>query len=112
MNALTPIFQQAIDDLRQKREADTAEKDQARSAAVARRPVVTNTGSSPIERFNAAYRIEDLMVEYGYEPGSNGLKWQSPLQESGSFASRVYIGDDCWEKVQFRAFAPCILLSP
>ena len=94
MNALTPIFQQAIDDLRQKREADTAEKDQARSAAVARRPVLTNTGSSPIERFNAAYRIEDLMEEFGYEPGSNSLKWQSPLQESGSFASRVYIGDD------------------
>jgi hypothetical protein len=98
MNALTPIFQQAIADLRQKREADTAEKEQARSAAVARRPVVTCNGSSPIERFNAANQIEDLMVEYGYEPGSNGLDWRSPLQQSGSYASRVYARDDCSEE--------------
>lgn len=94
MNALTPIFQKAIADLRQKREADTAEKEQARSAAVARRPVVTCNGSSPIERFNAANQIEDLMVEYGYESGSNGIDWRSPLQQSGSYASRVYARDD------------------
>ena len=94
MNAETPIFQQAIADLRQKLEADAAEKEQARSAAAVRRLAITNNGSSPIERFNAANQIEGLMVEFGYEPGSNGLNWQSPLQESGSFASRVYLGDD------------------
>lgn len=94
MNALTPIFRQAIANLRQKREAQDAAMEEARSAAVARRPTVSNTGTSPIERFNAAYRIEDLMVDYGYDPAPNGLNWQSPLQQSGSHASRVYPGDD------------------
>jgi hypothetical protein len=97
VNALTPKFHQAIADLRQKREADTAEKELARSAAEARRPVATNTGSSPIERFNAAYRIEDLMMEYGYNSAPNGMHWQSPLQQSGSYASRIYTRDDISE---------------
>ncbi len=94
MNALMPTLHQAIADLRQKREADKAEKEKARSGAVARRPVITNTGSSPIERFNAANQIGDLMVEYGYEPSSNGLDWRSPLQQSGSYASHVFPRDD------------------
>ncbi len=94
MNALSPIFAQQIATLRKKREAQDAAMGKARSAAVARRPMVSNTGSSPIERFNAAYRIEDLMMEYGYDPAPNGLNWQSPLQQSGSYASRVFLGDD------------------
>lgn len=94
MNALSPLFAQQIATLRKEREAQDAAMEEARSAAVARRPVVMNTGSSPIERFNAAYRIEDLMMEYGYDPAPNGTHWQSPLQQSGSYASRVYPRDD------------------
>jgi len=94
VNALSPLFAQQIATVRKKREVQDVAMEEARSAAVARRPVVTNTGSSPIERFNAAYRIEDLMMEYGYDPAPNGLNWQSPLQQSGSYASRVFLGDD------------------
>jgi len=97
VNALTPKFYQAIADLRQKREAQDAAMEEARSAAEARRPVATNTGSSPIERFNAAYRMEDLMMECGYNPAPNGIHWQSPLQQSGSYASRIYTRDDSSE---------------
>ena len=94
MNAPSPLLAQQIATLRKKREAQDAAMEEARSAAVARRPEITNTGASPIERFNAAYRIEDLMMEYGYVPAPNGLNWQSPLQQSGSYASRVFLGDD------------------
>jgi hypothetical protein len=95
MNALKPIFHQVISELRQRREADAAKKEEARSSATAaRRPVETIAGSSPIERFNAANRIADLMLSYGYEPAPSGLDWRSPLQQSGSYASRIYLRDD------------------
>jgi hypothetical protein len=95
MNAMKPIFHQVIAELRQRREADAAEKEEARRAATAaRRPLVTKAGSSPIERFNAENRIADLMLRYGYEPAPSGLDWRSPLQQSGSYASRIYLRDD------------------
>lgn len=94
MNALTPIFEQAIADLRKKREADAVAKEEARLAAASRRPIASASGSSPIERFNATHRIEDLMLKHGYEAASNGHSWQSPLQQSGSFATRVFCNDD------------------
>jgi hypothetical protein len=94
VNALTPLFEQAIADLQKKREADAVAKEEARRAAVSRRPVASASGSSPIEKFNAAHRIEDLMLKYGYEAASNGHGWQSPLQQSGSFATRIFCNDD------------------
>lgn len=98
MNALTPLFEQAIAKVQKKREADATAKEEARRAAAARRPVATGAGSGPIERFNAANRIEDLMLKHGYEAASNGHSWQSPLQQSGSFATRVYHHDDGTER--------------
>lgn len=98
MNTLTPHFEKAIADLQKKREADATAKEKARRAAEARRPVATGAGSGPIERFNAAHRIEDLMLRHGYEAASNGHSWQSPLQQSGSFATRVYHYDDGTER--------------
>jgi putative DNA primase/helicase len=94
VNALTPLFEQAIAEVQKKREADATAKEEARRVSAARRPVATGAGSGPIERFNAANRIEDLMLKHGYEAASNGHSWQSPLQQSGSFATRVYHHDD------------------
>jgi hypothetical protein len=94
VNALSPLFEEAIADLRKKREADAVAKEQARLAAASRRPIASASGSGPIERFNVAHRIEDLLLKYGYEAASNGHSWQSPLQQSGSFATRVFCNDD------------------
>ena len=94
MNALTPVFEHAIAELRRRREADAAKMDEARSPAAGLSTVVTKIGSSPIERFNAANRIEDRMLLYRYEPAPNGLNLRSPLQQSGSYASRIYLRDD------------------
>lgn len=94
MNALTPLFEQAIADLRKKREADAVAKEEARLAAASRRPIASASGSGPIEKYNAANRIEDLLLKYGYNSASNGHSWQSPLQQSGSFATRVFHNDD------------------
>ena len=54
---------------------------------------VTDENDSLIEKFNACHAITDLLVEYRYEDRGDGLNWQSPLQTSGSFATRVF-GDD------------------
>lgn len=51
--------------------------------------------AGPIERFNAAHRIEDLLEKYGYTPSpGGGGHWRSPLQTSGSYATQVRTGDD------------------
>jgi hypothetical protein len=94
VNALTPLFAQAIDALRQDRAAEAAKKDAARIEATARRPVVTAAGGSPIETYNAAHRIPDLLVKYGYDGSPNGQDWRSQQQQSGSYATRVYVRDD------------------
>lgn len=94
MNALTPIFAQQIEAHRQRREADAVAKEEAGRLSAAQRPVAISAGSGPIERYNAAHQIEDLMLRHGYEGSSNGHSWQSPLQQSGSFATRVYRPDD------------------
>lgn len=98
MNALTPDFAKQIADLRRAREADNAEKEAARAEAAARRPVVTTSGGSPIERFNADHRIEDLLAKYEYEEAPNGLDWRSPLQQSGGYATRIFLRDDGTEE--------------
>jgi hypothetical protein len=94
VNALTPLFEQAIAEVQKKREADATARDEAQRAAASRLPIANASGSGPIENYNAAHRIEDLLLKYGYEAASNGHSWQSPLQQSGSFATRVFYNDD------------------
>lgn len=56
---------------------------------------VSPSPPSPIERFNAAHHIEDLLERYGYTPRPGvGGHWQSPLQTSDSYATQVRTGDD------------------
>ena len=72
-----------------KRAADRA----ARMLKKALRPA---TGVlSPIERFNADNPLEALLENYGYEQKHAGsCDWRSPLQTSGSFATKVYLETD------------------
>lgn len=50
---------------------------------------------SPIERFNMEHPLEDLLEKYGYEQKHSGsCDWRSPLQTSGSFATKVYLESD------------------
>lgn len=61
--------------------------------AVALRTSARHLLPGPIDRFNAAHSIEDLMERYGYAPGG-GVDWRSPLQTSDSYATRICIGSD------------------
>ena len=50
---------------------------------------------SPIERFNADNPLEDILIKFGYEQKhAQSCDWRSPLQTSGSFATRVYLEPD------------------
>lgn len=72
-----------------KRDADRA----AMALKKALRPAVGQR--SPIERFNAENPLEDVLIKYGYEPKYSGsCDWRSPLQTSGSFATKVYLEPD------------------
>lgn len=49
---------------------------------------------SPVDHFNSAHTVEQLLGHYGYKhlPGTDD--WQSPMQSSGSHATRCY--GDYW----------------
>lgn len=93
MNTLTPIFAEQIRALKQKREADAAAKGHARRAAKAQHPALITGGTSPIEKYNAANRLADLLAKYEYEQAASGGNWRSRYQQSGSYATRVFVDD-------------------
>lgn len=48
------------------------------------------SGGSPIEAFNAAHAVPDLLRRYGYRPDPQRPEhWRSPHQTAGTFATRV-----------------------
>ncbi len=47
---------------------------------------------SPVDHFNAAHSVADLLERYGYTQAGSSKDWKSPFQSSGSFATR-----DCGE---------------
>lgn len=51
-------------------------------------------GATPVQRFNAANKISDLLPRYGYERLGQTDSWRSPHQTSGTFATRDY--GDYW----------------
>ena len=51
-------------------------------------------GGTPIERFNAANRIDDLLERYGYLRLGQTDRWQSPHQTSGTYATKMF--GDYW----------------
>jgi hypothetical protein len=76
-------------------QADDARRRAAADEAKAKRAERAGSGFTPIERFNEAHDLADLLVKYGYAGSpSNGADWRSPHQESGSYATRVSADDD------------------
>lgn len=82
----TPIPAQ-VEKRRLAREAAQAKAKADAAVRAARRS--SEEGGSTIERYNLAHPVEDLLIKYGYETDGRG-NWQSPNQESGSFATKPY----------------------
>lgn len=77
-----------LDEQRRAAVAERREKDRQRREAKASGG---DKALSPIEWFNQNHVLEDVLVEAGYEQSpSNPADWQSPLQTSGTYATRVY----------------------
>jgi len=47
---------------------------------------------TPVDLFNAAHCVADLLARYGYAQAGSSKDWRSPFQSSGSYATR-----DCGE---------------
>lgn len=47
---------------------------------------------SPVEHFNEAHSLPDMLARYGYQQQGTSEHWKSPNSTSGSYAVRVYEG--------------------
>ena len=78
-----------------KRREETRHKRAAAEAKVAEwkawkaRQAPTDT-SSIVGAFNSAETIANLLAKYGYRQARGGNDWRSPMQSSGSYATRDY----------------------
>ena len=82
---------------RQRAEEQAREAVQEAARACAENRQEKTTGStlpSPIDAFNAATRIEDILQQYGYR--RRGHDWQSKYQGSGSYATQIMDGGHAW----------------
>lgn len=95
MNALTPEFARAIAAVRRRKEAASPLSNALPAHVVAALGSNTHSiGVGPIGAFNSAHLLEDLLVKYGYTLNAQRTDWQSPHQQSGSYATRVFPGSD------------------
>lgn len=83
-----------IERQRAEEQAREAAKPVARVRAQMRRTTHTGTLPNVIDAFNESVRIEDLLEQYGYR--RKGRDWQSPIQTSGSYATRIMDGSEAW----------------
>lgn len=44
--------------------------------------------ASPVDHFNAAHTVADLLARYGYTQAGSSPNWKSPFQSSGSYATQ------------------------
>lgn len=88
------IFAEEIALIMREREADERERAKLRAEAEKRRAERgASDGGSIIDEFNTRSSIRDLFALYGYEQSPrNGDDWRSPMQTSGSYATRI-MGD-------------------
>jgi hypothetical protein len=70
-------------------EAARQETAERRARKAAERPKLGD-GPTPVERFNAANSVADLLERYGYARLGATDNWRSPHQTSGSYATRDY----------------------
>lgn len=77
------------DQLRAKRAQAEAEAKTAQAAKIAqRKATVLSDEVSPIDHYNACHTIADLLDHYGYKRAGHGTDYRSPMQTSGSHATR------------------------
>ncbi|WP_112310352.1 DUF3987 domain-containing protein [Pseudogemmobacter bohemicus] len=57
-----------------------------------RRPSNAPAGSDtkPVDHFNQAHTIADLFTRYGYQQAGRSRDWRSPMQTSGSYATKDF----------------------
>ncbi len=86
----------AIQHLAEAEEAAEAARMADRAAMTLKRALRAGAGErSPIQRFNVENPLADVLVKYGYEQKhAQSCDWRSPLQTTGSFATRVYLEPD------------------
>jgi len=58
----------------------------------AHRPASTSSDVKPVDHFNASHSIEDLLARYGYQRAAQSSDWRSPMQSSGSYATKDFGG--------------------
>ena len=56
--------------------------------AAQRKATVQGDDVSPVDHFNAAHSIADLLERYGYTQAGSSPNWKSPFQSSGSYATQ------------------------
>lgn len=81
-----PVIRHRNND-RAKAEAALREAAERRQRRAAARPA-PGDGTTPVERFNAAHRVADLLDRYGYTRLGDTEHWRSPHQTSNTFATR------------------------
>lgn len=74
-------------------EAEAAAEAASKRAARAVRAAAVDGGASTFEAFNARHTVEDMLAACSYEEDGYG-NWRSPNQKSGSYATRVFDGDE------------------
>ena len=68
-----------------------AEAKSARDKRAADRKAKAQAGDvSPVDHFNNAHTVSDLLARYGYVQAGSSCNWRSPMQSSGSYATRDY----------------------
>ena len=65
---------------------DFARKERERRARV--KPV--GRDETPVDHFNQNHSVADLLGRYGYKQAGQGGDWRSPMQTSGSYATREF----------------------
>ena len=78
---------------RRKNETIAAEKAEAERALRAQQRAENRgkyDGDDPIDVFNQRHTISDIMLKYGYERKGSSDSYQSPMQTSGSHATKDY----------------------
>lgn len=65
-----------------------AEAQARRQYRIATRPAPSGDDVRPVDHFNASHSVGDLLVRYGYRQLGHSPDWRSPMQTSGSYATR------------------------
>lgn len=64
-----------------------ARKERARRA---NRPTDSGSDVKPVDHFNQNHTVADLLARYGYRQAGQSHDWRSPMQTSGSYATRDF----------------------